>query len=253
MDSRPQKTAKEPRREVQSVESPPPRLERNEGESRLYYLRIRGRLRPDEQARLTDIIEKAQLGMKSADLSVQFESGVVFIPRVTEYIIVTIVQAIRTASSEIEIHEIPPENESLSPAGFSMTASGNEKHEEQASLPQFVTLKESDIDALESLGPLVTTALLPIENESAVLQGPASSEGYSRALERMKLEIRNKAKIWGAAHLTDFQLTWEVLKPTELHVLALQRPELYHRGAWKLTATALARRVKRSDKPATSS
>jgi hypothetical protein len=236
------------------IEVKPPSLNPHEGSGRLFFLRIQGSLRPDEQARLSDIIEKASLGIRSNDLAVQFNSNQVLIPRITEYIAVAIAQAIRTSSAEIELHEYPQEGAAPLAPPLVTLESTQGSAEEHPDLPNFRVFSPQELGGLESIAPpLVATTLLPIDTHSIQLQGPSSTEGYARALERMTLEMRRKAKRLGASCITDFNLTWELVKPGELNVLVAQRQDLLIKAAWKLTATALAQREKHSDKRDSSS
>lgn len=62
-----------------------------------FTLRIMGTLAPHHRVRLLDLIKAADLGLRELDLEPQLESGQVLLTRISEYVGIQIVQALRDA------------------------------------------------------------------------------------------------------------------------------------------------------------
>lgn len=91
-----------------------------------FSLKINGRLSEQEQEKLVDTLNRHNMGVRDVDLELQFKSGRVLIPRISEYAGVLLIQAMRGAQVEMELapsDEIfstedtrTPEHDALSPS-----------------------------------------------------------------------------------------------------------------------------------------
>lgn len=68
-----------------------------------FSLYINGPLRPEEQARLLDILARENMGIREIDLEPQLQSEKILIPRISEYAAIIIVQALRGARAQIKM------------------------------------------------------------------------------------------------------------------------------------------------------
>lgn len=81
-----------------------------------HTLRISGLLAPHHRARLLDLIKAADLGLREMDLEPQLESGQILLTRISEYVGIQIVQALRDAPVRMTLSPDDDDPDLLPPA-----------------------------------------------------------------------------------------------------------------------------------------
>ncbi len=221
------------------------RIEPSDSEDALFTLRIEGHLEPVERSRLEVFLEKEAVGLKASDLLPQFETGQVYLPRLTEFVAVSLVQLLRTSSSRIRIFQhstLSGEAHAIDPSIRFEASTQDSKTSRQSLPPIHLAAPPSGAKESVSLGILTATALLPLDSINSSATGPSGSEEYPRALLRIQNEIQLRARHLGAEWIESFALSWEALSPNETATLSSQSGKSYPQGAWKLTGSGNARR-----------
>ncbi len=214
-----------------------------------FSIRIEGHLGLAERNRLEDFFRRESLGIRPQDLKLQFEAGRIWLPRLSEYAVVLLVQQLRTASVDVQVRcsgGLESADEGEPTTALDYRAVGNSSYPEpEGQLPEILSGPPPAGKDYLNLGILSATAMIPIDGVTAQLAGPSASDAYSNAVLRIQLEIQKRAQSHGADCVTHFTLSWEALSPAEAGVLATSlKGKRYTRGAWKLTGTGSAQRAK---------
>lgn len=200
-----------------------------------FSVMIDGKLKPEEQEKLTDIILDHPMGITDEDLKIQFAGHRVLIPRVSEYAAVMIAQALRATTAKLRLGPsddiynadkdssgtplvTPPpaksETWSIAPADLRNEAPGNHPADRMpvsagGSLPggRRVTVIDT----------LTTSAIL----RAQVLESPSSPQ-YIDMLESLKRELKYRAYRKGATAILHFTLKISsLILPSHYRVTAL--------------------------------
>lgn len=81
-----------------------------------FSLRITGVLPPHHRARFLDLVKAADLGLRELDLEPQLESGQILLTRISEYVGIQIVQALRDAPVRMTLTPDSEDPDLLPPA-----------------------------------------------------------------------------------------------------------------------------------------
>ena len=216
------------------------------GNETLFSIQIDGPLSLAERNRLEDFLRKEQLGIQPEDLRLQFETGHLWLPRLSEYAVVLLVQQLRTTSAEIRVSASSEQSGSVEPELEYQAVKEQDQRENHDALPDLLSGPPPTGTVFENLGIYSATALIPIDGVTAQLAGPSASDAYSNAVRRIETEIQKRAQSKGAELISDFKLSWEALTPAEAGVLSSALDgRRYNHGAWKITGIGSARRAKR--------
>lgn len=193
-----------------------------------WNLSISGLLRPEQRARLTDIVTREAIGIREVDLEPQFDAGRIFIPRISEYLGIVLIQALRDASVEIHFEPADHEMEREAEGAFS-TPSPLATHTSQSeraftfdqvllsadsALPGVPSSQISVIDVI-----IVTATLTHAEVESRF--DSLSAHVFEDRMESLKRELKARAYYRGAHAVLDFGLELQPLKDPALYKLML--------------------------------
>lgn len=215
-----------------------------------FSLLIEGDLKPFEKEKLVDLITQNEIGIREIDLEIQFQSGRILIPRISEYAGVMIVQALRASSTEMTF---APSDQA---AEWSQASNLNFKNDKL----RLITVEESQavkqgpnerkIHPAEAL-PISTGFQLPQYSEyhildvltaTALLKASAveaeNSQEYIETVESLKKEIIFKAFRKKADGIVNFSVqVIPLIFPTEFRILvmgsavkAVQTNESDHQG-----------------------
>ncbi len=182
-----------------------------------FSLMITGKLTDYEKAKLTDLLQRENYGIRETDLDPQFESGRVLIPQISEYAGILLVQALRGTSAEMKFgpadqifaskDSVPEEEEDG--AQESTTQISQESSLASHPAEDIPLLPDHSIDSIpnpEILGTLVTSAGLT----STMVEAPNSQE-YLDTLEALKRQIQYKAFRKGAHAVVQLKIQLETL------------------------------------------
>jgi hypothetical protein len=193
------------------------------GHPDLYTLVIEGNLSPEEREKLTDLVLRNDLGIKEADLAIQFRSQQIFLPKLTEFTAVVIAQAMRAVGGRLRVfHASRLEDPSRQSEGV-LTGQANQDMNtkvtlaapmdhpaEQIPITQDQWIPDLPPEQVESIRVLSATAILNPEEVA-----DAASAVYQARLESLCRELRFRAHFLGIHALVSFhsQLTPLSLSP----------------------------------------
>lgn len=179
-----------------------------------YSLLIDGRLRPHERERLLQILGRENIDIREIELEPQFEAGRVLIPRVSEYVGVLIVQALRGSrtrmrlgpSERIFASRDAREDSALVFSGFDPaplyeSESGLHPAERIAILP---SRDYPGRDGFEVRDTIHATVLL----KAGQVESPTSG-AYLDAMDAVKRQLRHLAHHRGADAILQFSTKLE--------------------------------------------
>ncbi len=176
---------------------------------------IDGKLTPEEREKLLDLLSTQKFGISELDLELQLSSGKVLIPRISEYAAILIVQTMR--DSEATLYMAPTESsDSLTLIADQNTHS---RRSYDSSLERSIHEIEIFVDSNhslavgESLGELLLVSAA-IKSEAVEIQ---QSTVFMDTLERLKSELRLKARAKGARAVVGFQITIDRLSLPSLY------------------------------------
>jgi hypothetical protein len=187
---------------------------------------IDGPLRPEEREKLTDLLEREGVGISAKDLEPQFEGGKVLIPRISEYLGVMLVQALRGASVLIRLGpsdqlfataETRADDDEL---GFSGGSTGHSSAEVEHPAERIPVTAENVLPGLPSfvvIDGLMASAALRTD----VADAEGSSE-YQELLDALRRELKYKAFRKGASAVVNFTVRMDTLTlPSHYRVLVM--------------------------------
>jgi uncharacterized protein YbjQ (UPF0145 family) len=172
---------------------------------------IRGQLKPDEQNKLIELLEKENFGITGKDLETQLRGDRILLPRISEYAAVLVIQALRSADVVIQAapsDEIFATDDTrdqlddplLAPPAQPQASTFDAEHPSEEipiTTEPFVPGQEI-ADAID-----VVTASLGIKSMSVELRRSAE---FNDALEALKRELKRKAHHRGAHAIIGFKL-----------------------------------------------
>jgi uncharacterized protein YbjQ (UPF0145 family) len=176
-----------------------------------FSLRIDGRLSPEEREKLLDVLYRHPMGIGERDLEVQFESGKLLLPRISEYAAVLVVQALRGA----------PVSMRLGPSdGIYSTSDTRSNDDDPILTSRELSLavgtaaqgvaEHIPITPASSLPGLPRYLVLDVVTASAALKTQVveaqSSTEYQEILEALQRELKNKAYRKGATAILNFSV-----------------------------------------------
>jgi len=174
-----------------------------------FHLKITGTFGPYERDKLLMFITENPIGLSSADLDLQITSGRVFLPRISEYAAVKLVQDLRDSGLQFSL---TPSDQSADSASVSQDAKALEFHYQgvgasgqSSTLTEIPILSESnpqksfsEIDQV-SIVQYVRTEVMEVENSPMIQE----------VIERMTESLKQKARLKGGNAL--FNLKQEIL------------------------------------------
>lgn len=171
---------------------------------------ITGTLRPEEREKLLDVIERHKMGIREADLNPQFEAGKILIPRISEYALVLIIQAMRGIQADIKFGPSDQifEGESAQDDQVSRFAvpEGNAKIISESSHPA----ERIPLTNLASFPGELPYSVIDVLTASASLKCSAveaeSTNEYQELVENLKKELKYKAYRKGATGIVNFSI-----------------------------------------------
>lgn len=190
-----------------------------------FSLLITGKLAPDEQARLLDILSRENMGIREIDLEPQLEGGKILIPRISEYAGVLIVSALRGArvrmrfgpSDTIFATEDTQDTEDTS---FDNGERRAESQVADAALPaeSIPITQAASLPGLERY-VVLDTVLATAAIHTLAVEAEASTE-YGELLEALKRELKFKAQRKGATAILSFHVQLTPLQlPSQYRIL----------------------------------
>lgn len=192
-----------------------------------YSLLIEGFLKVHEREALLQILARENLGIREVELEPQFEAGKILIPRVSEYIGVVIVQALRNAavrmrlgpSDRIYVSEAADDEDSLiyHPATESeiMINEMGEHPADRILLSPDAEVKGRNI--LEALDTLHSSMNLKSSHIAA-----AHSPKFQEAMETLKRQLKFQAHHRGANALLSFKYELHEIEGQAVYRLVVQ-------------------------------
>ena len=192
-----------------------------------FSLLISGPLRPEEKARLLDIVTRENMGFREIDLEPQLAAGRVLIPRISEYAGVLLVQALRGCRAQIRLGP--------SDSIFSTADTRAETEDSSSSLEEQSFSVSSEVSHPAEAIPVTTEEKLPhfpryalvdtltasAALRSNVVEAETSSE-YQEIIEALQRELKYKAYRRGATGIVNFKIELQLLSsPTHYRILAL--------------------------------
>lgn len=164
-----------------------------------YHLYLKGQFGPFERDRLLLFITENEIGISSQDLDLQIQAGKVFFPRISEYLGIKLIQDLRDSGLTLDL--VPVNLDSDETRSY---LEGNPIHfvsslQPSGSASEFlqVTLAEAQSSQWKQLGPLELVQYVRADQVEA-----EKSELVQELLERMKLSLKNRAKLKGAVAMT---------------------------------------------------
>ena len=176
-----------------------------------FSLRINGKLNPDQREKLCELLSREKTGIREVDLEPQFESNRIFIPRISEFMGVLLVQALRSAHVTMDLspsdapdsHTASSHSETEIPNSSSI---GRGSPHPAETLP---VTAESCFSGKSSSRPIDVVTASTTVSASAV-ESKGSSE-YQEILDSLHREIRYKAYRKGADAIVGFAIQLQPL------------------------------------------
>ncbi len=174
-----------------------------------YSLLIEGRLKVHEKEALLAILSRESLGIREVELDPQFEVGRVLIPRVSEYVGVLLVQALRNADVRMRLgpsNEIYPgkEDESSSDLHFQKSANTLLTTESARHPADDLPITSEPIIPGKKFARVIDTIQVSI-NLKAAQVASASNPAYQEAVQALKRQLKHIAYYRGANTLVSFK------------------------------------------------
>lgn len=193
-----------------------------------WNLSITGFLRPEQRARLTTLVTREPIGIREVDLEPQFEAGRVFIPRISEYLGISLVQAMRDASVQMSFEPAANalEQETASAFGAPAAATLHTSQSEHAfSFDQVLLTADSALPGISSsqitLVDLILVSATLTHAEVEARLDSLNAHVFEDRVESLKREIKARAHYRGAHAIIDFKLELQPLKDPALYKLIL--------------------------------
>jgi uncharacterized protein YbjQ (UPF0145 family) len=192
-----------------------------------FSLRIEGHLKPEEQEKLVDLISKEKMGIRAMDLELQFKTGHVLIPRISEYAGVLLVQALRGTNAEMKLapsdqvfstsdtkEEAIPERESHTVSSIGDASPFEHPAEHIPVTSEHHLSGFSPGTVIDTVAASATIKAMSVEMET--------SAEYLEILENLKRELKYKAHHKGGTAVVDFKVTLSPLSiPTHYRITAM--------------------------------
>jgi hypothetical protein len=190
-----------------------------------FSLMIEGWLAPEERERLLDLMSRQNLEIREVDLEPQFEAGRILIPRVSEFVCVMIVQALRGTAADIRLG--PSDDIFATEDTRTRPDEGLPYRSPPPRSPQYDTEHPAERipvtadSSAPGMGPLlvidVVTASALLSTQ--VVEASSSSE-YQEMLESLQRELKLKAWRKGATAILNFSIELTALTlPTRYRML----------------------------------
>lgn len=185
-----------------------------------FNLRIDGHMSVTDQAKFLDLLSRENFGVREMDLEPQLKAGRILIPRISEYGVVLLVQALRDASVTFRTELAESEEMLVSSAMDTEPFVHVEESGSPSSADAIPLLLGADLpggQAYEVIDTLVVTATL----SSSAVEAHVTPE-YEDLLESLQREIRHRAKIKGADAIVHFQFNLTTLQlPSSYRLTAM--------------------------------
>ncbi len=187
-----------------------------------FSLLIEGALTLNEQLRLTDLLNRENMGIREIDLEPQFECDRVLIPRISEFAGVLLVQALRGTSaklvfgpsdsifSTIDTRATPEDRDAMSVAtneAEPVIAPQQEETEDDSTHPaeHLPITQEASLPGFGVIEILdVLTASTSLEAEALEAEGGGE---YQLVVEALQRELKYKANRKGATAIVSFTVS----------------------------------------------
>jgi hypothetical protein len=181
-----------------------------------FSVMIDGMLAPEERERLVDLLNRENLEIREIDLEPQFAEGRILIPRVSEFVGILIVQALRSSGARIRIG---PADQIFSTADtktemveeiaahFSPTPSASFEFNHSAErIPVTSDSKLPELGPYTVVDIVTASAALTIQAVEA-----ARSTEYQEMIENLQRELRFKAWRKGATAILNYSVQLNLL------------------------------------------
>jgi hypothetical protein len=170
---------------------------------RPFNLWVEGEFTVEDREKLTDLLEREEFGIREVDLELQWETGRILLPQISEYAAMRVAQTLRESSLELKMHANMLEAEHLgtqkSPPSLTHT------HAIHAAEAIPITSLESigstpEPEAWETIDTILVTGLLKEPEWKA-----EQTDAFSKLVESLKRELRYRAHIKRAEALIRFK------------------------------------------------
>ena len=176
-----------------------------------FSLLITGKLAPDEQARLLDILSRENMGIREIDMEPQLESGKILIPRISEYAGILIIGALRSSRTRMRFGPsdtifATAETQDSGDATLDTGERRSEAHVIDAShaAEKIPITQASSIPGLERF-TVIDVVLVTAAIRTMAVEAETSPE-FGDLLEALKRELKFKAQRKGAIALLNFSV-----------------------------------------------
>jgi len=176
----------------------------------LFSLRITGLLAREEKQKILELIEKYRIEITPSDLELQWESGQILLPRISEYTAVLLIQSLRTCQARLEAGPSDsifstPETQSEKPTPQA-TKISQPRVETPSSIDSFPMSTQSHIPqpyrVLEALSATAVISAQSVEN---------ASTDYEDLLEGLKKKLKYLAFRKNANAILDLKIQLDLL------------------------------------------
>jgi hypothetical protein len=188
---------------------------------------IEGTLRPNERDRLLEILSEEKVPLREIDLEPQFASGRIKIPRISEYVGIRIIMAVREGAVRIVFQ---PSDASVELSGDVSTTDTGLQMEVHQSVSRTRLHPADQIPVLLGDDPkwIPFDSVTASANLRSTLLEATRSPDYERLVEALTRKIRYEAYAKGGKAVVRFSLS----------LIPLQSPSLY-----RVMATGMAARL----------
>jgi hypothetical protein len=189
-----------------------PQLEKEETPF-LFSLRITGLVVPEEKQKILELIEKYQLEIAASDLELQWESGQILLPRISEYTAVLLVQSLRTCQARLEagpcdsIFSTPETRSEHSVAPTTQVAHATNPLQSQHAMNSLPMSTQSHFsEPYQILEALSATAVISTHSVES------NAPDYEETLEGLKKKLRYLAFRKKADAVLNFKIQLDLLQ-----------------------------------------
>jgi hypothetical protein len=181
-----------------------------------FHLSIIGKLEINLKDRLFSLLAQEKIGIREMDLEGQWENGKIFIPRMTEYAGVILVNAMKYTSCQMLLTPVQDEEKVLEKNNPFVISPKKENHPAEK-IDIFINNEFKNHPEYEFVGIIYSTSYVKI----AHIENKNSLE-YLKNLESLKRELKYKAYFKNIDVICNFQVTvHQLFSPHAYRMLVL--------------------------------
>jgi hypothetical protein len=174
---------------------------------RPFNLWVEGEFTAEDREKLTELLEREEFGIREVDLELQWETGRILLPQISEYAAMRVAQTLRESALELKMQanmieaELPGSQKGLQSQTQTQTHSPAIHPAETIPITSLESIESSpQPEAWETIDTILVTGLLKEPEWKA-----EQTDAFSKLVESLKRELRYRAHIKRAEALIRFK------------------------------------------------